>query len=63
MTNTMPYPPHEQPGLASAEAGQVLLDGPDGVAVSMTPDCAEETGRRLIDAAEQARQQDVSAAG
>lgn len=45
------------PGTASAEGGNVFLDGPDGVAISMTPDSAEETGRRLIAAAEEARAQ------
>lgn len=49
--------PMAEPGEAVAEAGQVLLDGPDGVAVSLSPDAAEETGRRLIAAAEEARRQ------
>ena len=63
MTDAGVHPPYEQPGNASAEAGQVMLDGPDGVAVSMTPDAAEETGRRLIAAADQARgQRQASAA-
>ena len=34
-----------------------MLDGPDGVAISMTPDAADETGRELIRAAAEARQQ------
>ena len=41
-------------GSVSTENGQVMLDGPDGVAVAMTPDAAAETGRRLIAAAERA---------
>jgi hypothetical protein len=45
------------PGEAVAEAGQVLLDGPDGVAIALSPDAAEETGRRLIAAAAEARRQ------
>jgi hypothetical protein len=45
------------PGTASAEGGNVFLDGPDGVAVAMTPDSAEETGKRLIAAAQEARTQ------
>ncbi len=49
--------PGNQPGEAVAEDGFVLLDGPDGAAVSMTPDAAEETGRRLIAAAQDARRQ------
>ena len=31
-----------------------LIDGPDGVAVSMTPEAAEQTARSLLVAAEQA---------
>jgi len=44
-------------GKASAEEGVVLLDGPDGVAVTMTADAAEGTGQALIRAARQAREQ------
>ena len=44
-------------GKASAERGQVLLDGPDGIAISLTPDAAEETGRSLIEAAAEAKTQ------
>ena len=49
--------PREEPGVAGAEDGLVVLDGPDGVAVTMLPDAAEETGRRLIAAAAEARTQ------
>ena len=49
---------HSQPSEVNVEEGQVLVEGPDGVAVSLTPDAAEETGRRLIDAASQARRQE-----
>lgn len=42
-------------GSVSTEKGQVMLDGPDGVAVAMTPDAALETGRRLIAAAQAAQ--------
>lgn len=44
-------------GIATAEAGFVMLDGPDGVAIAMTADAAEETGRNLIAAADEARGQ------
>ncbi len=54
---------HGQPGQASAERGQVLLDGPDGVAVALTPDAAEATGQALILAARQARAQQADDAG
>lgn len=46
--------PQTKPGSVSLEHGQVMLDGPDGVAVAMTPEAAMETGRRLMQAAEQA---------
>ena len=57
MNTAEPQLPGDQPGTASAEAGVVVMDGPSGVAVSMLPDAAEETGRRLIAAAEEARRQ------
>lgn len=44
--------PETEPGVATAEQGVVMLDGPDGVAVSMTPEAADLTGRSLIAAAE-----------
>jgi hypothetical protein len=49
-----PAEPEEQPGVASVEQGVVLLDGPDGVAIAMTPEAALETGRRLMAAAKEA---------
>jgi hypothetical protein len=52
-----PYPVETNPGMVSVEKGEVLLDGPDGVAVAMTPEAAEETGRRLIAAAQEAANQ------
>ena len=33
----------------SSDDGQVLVDGPDGVDVALTPEAAEETGDRLIE--------------
>ncbi len=49
--------PHSDPGVAAAEGGLVFLDGPDGVAVTMTAAAAAETGRSLVDAAEVAERQ------
>jgi len=46
--------PEAAAGKATAESGVVLLDGPGGVAVAMTPEAARETGRSLIEAADQA---------
>lgn len=43
--------PETEPGVASAEAGLVVLDGPDGIAKTMTADAAARTGQSLIDAA------------
>lgn len=52
--------PEYKPGIATAEHGIVMLDGPNGVAVSMTADAADATGRSLIAAAEQASAQKTS---
>jgi hypothetical protein len=49
--------PHAQPSQVVAENGQVLIEGPDWIAISMTPDAAEETARRMLSAASQAREQ------
>lgn len=49
--------PHDKGGTAVAEDGYVLLDGPDGIAVAMTADAAEQTGSSLLDAARAAREQ------
>jgi hypothetical protein len=48
---------HDQPSEVSAEQGEVMVDGPNGVAVSLTPDAAEETSRRLMFGAGEARGQ------
>ena len=49
--------PFDEPGQASAEEGHVVLDGPDGIAITMTADAAVTTGERLIAAGEEARRQ------
>lgn len=49
-----PSQPQRLAGIATAEEGTVMLDGPDGVAVAMTPEAAEGTGRSLLAAAEEA---------
>ena len=48
---------HDEPSEVAAEQGDVILEGPDGVAVTLTPDAAEETARRMIKAAAEARLQ------
>jgi len=49
--------PHYKPGVASAEDGHVVLDGPNGVAVTMTAEAAARTGRSLLEAAAEAQRQ------
>ena len=64
MTNPDRVPqPQSEPGVASAEDGFVILDGPDGVALTMTPTAAERTGQSLIAAARVAEQQSKSRSG
>lgn len=46
-----------EPSEVSIEQGEVIVEGPDGVAVTFTPDAAEETARRLAEAAAEARRQ------
>ncbi len=46
-----PPQPRSDAGIASAEDGLVVLDGPNGVAITMTAKAAAQTGRNLIDAA------------
>jgi len=48
---------HSDAGKAVAERGQVLLDGPDGIAIALTPDAAKVMGHKLIRAAAEARSQ------
>ncbi|WP_294237602.1 hypothetical protein [uncultured Sphingomonas sp.] len=48
---------HDEAGLATAEQGIVMLDGPNGVAVSMTPSAARRTGEGLVAAAREAETQ------
>ncbi|RZL73335.1 MAG: hypothetical protein EOP66_12750 [Sphingomonas sp.] len=48
---------HDEASDVTAEHGQVMVDGPDGVAVSLTPDAAAETSDRLLHAAVEAQGQ------
>ncbi len=52
-----PLRAHDQPSQVVAEQGTVIIEGPAGVAITMTPNAAEETARRLMVAAEEARSQ------
>jgi hypothetical protein len=49
--------PHETPSDVTAEEGEVQVDGPNGVAVSFTPDAAVETSDRLFRGAAEAKGQ------
>jgi hypothetical protein len=51
--------PHETPSDVTAEEGEVQVDGPNGVAISLTPEAARETADRLLRGASEAvRQKD-----
>ncbi len=53
--------PYADPSHVQARGGEVIVDGPDGVAVAFTPDAAAETSDRLLHAAVQAAGQNVEA--
>lgn len=55
MTSPSPTEPFTDPGVATAEDGHVILEGPGGIAVTMTAEAAIVTGRSLVEAGEQAR--------
>ena len=50
---------YDTPSQVTVENGNVALDGPDGVAVLMTPEAAMETSDRLLDGATEAHGQRV----
>ncbi|WNO53246.1 hypothetical protein [Stakelama saccharophila] len=52
-----PRKPSDRPIAARAEEGEVLIDGPDGVVASFTPDAARQSAKRLKIAADQAEAQ------
>ena len=53
----MPNKPYDRSTEATAEQGEVMLDGPDGLAVSLTPEAAARTAEAIRDAAEEAHRQ------
>jgi hypothetical protein len=55
-----PPKPHDKPSRVAAEEGEVLIDGPDGIALSFTPEAAEETSQRLLDSAARAIGQKIA---
>ena len=50
---------HDEASRVDAEDCVVAVDGPDGVAVRMTPDAASETSDRLLRGAIEARGQQL----
>ncbi|EZP57356.1 MULTISPECIES: hypothetical protein [Sphingomonas] len=40
-------PPYSQPSSVTHDQGEIIVDGPDGVAVSLTPEAALITAGRL----------------
>jgi hypothetical protein len=53
---------HDTPSDVCAHRGSVVVDGPGGVAVTLTPDAAIETGQRLKSAGQEAHAQSHDAA-
>ena len=51
--------PYSTPSEVRAEDGEVLVNGPDGVDVSLTPEAAAETSHRLLFGAAEARGQQL----
>ena len=49
---------YDTPSKVTAEEGEVMVDGPDGVAFSLTPEAAAETSDRLLEQAAIARGQE-----
>jgi hypothetical protein len=52
---------HDTASEVTAEEGQVMLDGPGGVAVSLTPEAAVETSERLFEGGLKGKGQQVAA--
>ncbi len=46
---------HDTPTTVTSVDGEVVLDGPDGLGLSMTPAAAKETGKRLVKGAAEAK--------
>jgi hypothetical protein len=51
---------YSEPSEVAAEQGKVVVDGPDGVAVTITPDAAVETSHRLLESGLEAQGQWVN---
>lgn len=53
--------PSDKPLKVKAEGGEVMLDGPDGLVASLTPDAAAISSDRLLEAAGEAQGQRMAA--
>jgi len=53
--------PHDTPTRATAEQGEVMLDGPGGLALSLTPHAAAKSAVAMAKAATRAGRQTDSA--
>ena len=51
---------YDEPSTVIAEDGEVIVDGPDGVAISFTPGAAIATSDRLFQAGVTARGQKIA---
>jgi hypothetical protein len=51
--------PHDTPADVAADEGQVLVDGPGGLAYAFTPEAADETAGRLLFGAAEAKGQQL----
>ncbi len=52
---------YDTPSDVTAEDGKVMVDGPDAVDVSLTPDAALETSDRLLHGGLKAKGQQIAA--
>jgi hypothetical protein len=57
MNDGHPPQPHRSAGIASVEEGLVVLDGPDGIAITLTAEAAIATGESLVAAGRKLQQQ------
>lgn len=61
LSNMNKAPIYEEPSEVVVRDGAVVIEGPDTVEVSLTPDAARETSDRLLEAAMRARGEAVLA--
>lgn len=52
---------HNEPCKVTAENGEVMIDGPGGHVISMTPGAAKQTGLRLLECSAEAEGQEIAA--